>query len=151
MAMNFPQYNPYQSYNSLAPYQQRYDQMQQQYPQNNQQFQTQQTMPVNIKGWPVASEDDARKAMIELDGSVFIFPDIQNGKVYSKQINTADFSPIFRTYQLVDTQERKAVVPDMTGYVSRQDFDQTVQSLKEEIERFSTATSKKTTKEADTK
>lgn len=154
---------PYGQYNTLAPYQQRLDQMQQQYqqPMQNQPFQNQQPQqqpPMNIKGWPVASEDDARKAMIELDGTVFLFPDVQNGRVYSKQINTADFSPIFRTYQLVDTQERQEVsAPDMTGFVSRQDFDQTVQSLKEEIERLSAVSAvsasapKKGVKETDQK
>lgn len=149
---------PYGQYNTLAPYQQRLDQMQQQYPPMQMQpFQNQQPAqqpPMNIKGWPVASEDDARKAMIDLDGSIFLFPDVQNGRVFSKQINTADFSPIFRTYQLVDTQERKdAPGHDMSTYVSRQDFDQTVQSLKEEIEQLSTASAvpKKGVKEADPK
>lgn len=48
-------------------------------------------MPQNngnsLKGRPVTSLEEARAAQIDFDGSVFFFPDIANGKIYTKQIN----------------------------------------------------------------
>lgn len=71
--------------------------MEQMYPQyNNQmmynnQYQGNQQLPQNsgnsLKGRPVTSLEEARAAQIDFDGSVFFFPDIANGKIYTKQIN----------------------------------------------------------------
>ena len=69
---------------------------------------TQQPAPPALKGWPVQSENDARNAMIDLDGSMFVFPDTQSGRIYTKQINPADFSPVFRVYQPAESPKREA-------------------------------------------
>jgi hypothetical protein len=44
-------------------------------------------MPSGLKGRPVSSFDEARVSTIDFDGSVFYFPDLANGKIYTKQIN----------------------------------------------------------------
>lgn len=90
----------YQSYTSnmgYSPTQMRLNQMEQMYPQyNNQmmynnQYQGNQQLPQNnsnsLKGRPVTSIEEAKAAQIDFDGSVFFFPDIANGKIYTKQIN----------------------------------------------------------------
>lgn len=114
--------------------------------------QPQQPSPA-LKGWPVGSEEEARKAMIDLDGSLFIFPDPSTGAIYTKKINPVDFSPIFRVYRPEPAPVADAAGGvDLSGYVRREDFDAlyaTVQSLRSALEA---APAKKTaSKEADTK
>ena len=89
----------YQGYGSMgySPTQMRLNQMEQMYPQynnqmmfNNQYHGNQQLSQNNgnsLKGRPVTSLEEARAAQIDFDGSVFFFPDIANGKIYTKQIN----------------------------------------------------------------
>ena len=84
-----------------------------------------------LKGWPVFSEDEARKAVIDLDGSIYVFPDFNHGFVYTKQINTADFSPVFRTFKIqesVKAEEHTSSI-DMSSFVSRSDYEQLVQAF----------------------
>ena len=40
-----------------------------------------------IKCMPVSSFDEARNAMIDFDGSITVFTDLANGKIYTKNIN----------------------------------------------------------------
>lgn len=52
-------------------------------------------VPQVIKGRPVSSIEEARAAQIDLDGSIHVFPDWANKKIYTKSINidgTASFS-----------------------------------------------------------
>jgi hypothetical protein len=44
------------------------------------------TMPQTnyIKGRPVVSIDEARASQIDLDGSLYVFPDLGNKKIYTK-------------------------------------------------------------------
>ena len=37
-----------------------------------------------IKGRPVVSIDEARASQIDLDGSLYVFPDLGNKKIYTK-------------------------------------------------------------------
>lgn len=64
--------------------------------------------PAFIKGRPVSSFEEARVAQIDLDGSIFIFPDLGNKKIYSKRIN-ADGTATLQTYSLdiVPVEEEK--------------------------------------------
>lgn len=55
--------------------------------------------PAFIKGRPVSSLEEARVAQVDLDGSVFIFPDFGNKKIYTKRIN-ADGTASLNTYSL---------------------------------------------------
>ena len=42
--------------------------------------------PQGLKGRPVSSLEEARASSIDFDGSVFLFPDMANKKIYTKQI-----------------------------------------------------------------
>lgn len=52
-----------------------------------------------LKCRPVSSKEEARAAQIDLDGSLWVFPDVINGKIYTKQINN-DGTAAFKTYAL---------------------------------------------------
>lgn len=76
----------------------------QQYPYNNvpynnymgqQQFQPVQTNYLKCR--PVASKEEAMACQIDLDGSLWVFTDVMNGKIYTKQINN-DGTATFNTY-----------------------------------------------------
>lgn len=69
-------------------------------PQIQQPQQVQQTQPPPLKGWQVSSQEEARRAMIDPDGSLFVFPDVSTGAIYTKQINPVDFSAVFRIYHI---------------------------------------------------
>ena len=53
----------------------------------NQPYQQPQVQKRYIKCIPVSSFDEARNAMIDFDGSITVFPDLANGKIYTKNIN----------------------------------------------------------------
>ncbi len=55
--------------------------------------------PAGLKGRPVSSFEEARVAQIDLDGSISIFPDLGNKKIYTKRIN-ADGTAALQTYSL---------------------------------------------------
>lgn len=120
--------NPY----SYPVMQQRLQSMEQQYPQQNQQgfyngpmmqnynYNNQQQL---LKGRAVTSFDEAKAAMIDLDGSIFIFPDISNKAIYTKQINL-DGTASVNVYKLqqvepnqneqinIDSQKDVSVIAD---------------------------------------
>lgn len=50
-----------------------------------------------MKCRPVSSKQEAMASQIDLDGSLWVFTDIGNGKIYTKQINN-DGTASFRTY-----------------------------------------------------
>ena len=52
-----------------------------------------------IKGRPVVSIDEARASQIDLDGSLYVFPDLGNKKIYTKQINM-DGTATFNVFEL---------------------------------------------------
>ena len=60
------------------------------YPQQQQNY---------IKGRPVVSIDEARASQIDLDGSLYVFPDLSNKKIYTKQINM-DGTATFNVFEL---------------------------------------------------
>lgn len=67
--------------------------------------------PQNVlKCMAVTSIDEAQGTMIDLDGSVTVFADLSNGKIYTKQIGM-DGKAILNTYEL---QRPKPPVADAT-------------------------------------
>jgi hypothetical protein len=50
-----------------------------------------------LKCRPVSSKEEARAAQIDFDGSLWVFTDVGNGKIYTKQINN-DGTATFKTY-----------------------------------------------------
>lgn len=69
-----------------------------------------------LQGYPVPDEMTARNAEVNINGTISIFPDIQHGKIYTKQLDMNTFAPIFKVYQLVEQQQGG------TSYVCVEDF-----------------------------
>lgn len=113
------QYNPYGNNNM----------MQQNQMQN---VQTQNMMQI-LKGRPVSGMEEARASMIDLDGSMFLFPDIANKMIYTKQINL-NGEPEFKTYKLVeDVKQNKTDAEPESPYVLKEDFENIINTLVKKI------------------
>lgn len=141
-------YGNYNTGYGMNPYQQqlaqnRLNQMEQQYNvgtyqpnnyqmQNNQQIGAQMQV---LKGRPVSSYDEAKASMIDLDGTLFVFTDIANHCIYTKQI-LLDGSAELKTYVLQEQKqnETKRSGELNEGYVLKKDFDITVKELHKQIE-----------------
>lgn len=124
---------PIQQYSQTVP--QGYGWPQQQQPiQPNYGWQPpQQVVSANLKGRPVSSFDEARVSIIDFDGSVFYFPDLANGKIYTKQINmdgTATTNIYTLTEAPVEQQNRVSAPVDC---ISREEFEQAMTSLRNTI------------------
>ena len=86
-------------------------------------------MPSVLKGYPVSSIDEARAANIDFDGSITFFPDLNNKKIYTKQIQM-DGSLAFNVYELKEEIKQKE-------YVTRDEFNELLVLLKENINKES--------------
>ena len=86
---------------------------------------------------PVSSYDEAKASMIDLDGSLFVFTDVANKKIYTKQI-MLDGTAELKTYVLENNQnkmqEQQAQQNNM--YVLRTDFEDVIKSMKQRIEEL---------------
>lgn len=129
-------YTPYGV--GMSPYQQqltqnRMEQLQGQYNnmynQNVMQGQQQQNIQM-LKGRPVSSYDEAKAAMIDLDGSMFVFTDIANKRIYTKQI-MLDGSAELKVYTLQEQNIKDQ--KQNTNYVLQSDFEQAIEILKNQI------------------
>lgn len=115
---NFPQQPQY--------YYQPQFQQRPQMPSQPMQMETQAPMPQNfLKGRPVVSIEEARAAQIDLDGSLHIFTDIGNKKIYTKQINL-DGTATLNVYQLIEDTTS-------SSYITRDEFEKAIQSLRAEM------------------
>lgn len=82
-----------------------------------------------LKGRPVSSIDEARAMQIDFDGSLFIFPDIANKRIYTKQIGM-DGTAILNMYELKP-------IPSLANgdYITREEFENAVASIKAVLTR----------------
>ena len=84
-----------------------------------------------IKGRPVVSIDEARASQIDLDGSLYVFPDLGNKRIYTKQINL-DGTAAFNVFTLEKEAETQPEQPKV-DYVTKDELavilDQFKQSL----------------------
>lgn len=78
-----------------------------------------------FKAVPVMSFDEAKAAMVAYDGSLNIFVDVQNNKIYTKQLNTDGLAE-FKVYKL--SQEEQATSSN-AQYVERVEFDLVLEEL----------------------
>ena len=76
-----------------------------------------------LKCRPVSSKDEARAYQIDLDGSLWVFTDVGNGKIYTKQVNN-DGTATFKTYAF--TQDEN---PYASTYVTKEEFNKVIQTL----------------------
>lgn len=131
--------NPYQQ--QLA--QQRMNQIEQQYnvgtyPQNTYQPSNQLGTVQTLKGRPVSSYDETKASMIDLDGSLYVFTDLANKCIYTKQI-LLDGSAELKTYVLQENEQKQNETKQIeeknnVTYVLKKDFDRAVRELKKQIE-----------------
>jgi hypothetical protein len=126
--------------------QNRLNQMEQQY--NVNQYGTQYPMqqpqqaPQYIKGRPVSSFDEAKAIAIDWDGSIFVFTDVANKKIYTKQI-MLDGTAELKTYVLAEPEPAPAPAQTQTqpqtngdAYVLRSDFELQIEHMQAEIEEL---------------
>lgn len=82
-----------------------------------------------LKGYPVSSIEEARAAVVDFDGSIFLFPDIVNKRIYTKQINM-DGTSTLNMYELT-------ALPPMPqtefNFVTKDDFTSAIGELKNMI------------------
>lgn len=90
------------------------------------QFTQYNSQSMGLKGRPVSSIEEVRAAQIDFDGSLFVFPDVANKRVYTKQINL-DGTASMKIYTLV---ENTLPTP---SYVTKEEFDSTIEALKESL------------------
>ena len=81
-----------------------------------------------LKGRFVSSVDEVRAAQVDFDGSIFIFPDMANKKIYTKQIDL-NGNVKLEEYDWVPI-EKTAAVGD---FVTKQEFEETMAKIKEAI------------------
>ena len=94
-----------------------------QYRPESQQYNQMPAQP-QLKGRPVSSIEEVRAAQVDFDGSLYIYPDIANQKVYTKQINP-DGTASLNTYAL-----QREVIPKQPTYVTKEEFDSVIEQLK---------------------
>ena len=92
--------------------------------------------PSVLKGYPVSSIDEARAANIDFDGSITFFPDLNNKKIYTKQIQM-DGSLAFNVYELKDIVIPPKEEIKQKEYVTRDEFNELLVLLKENINKES--------------
>lgn len=80
--------------------------------------------PAILKGRPVTSFEEARVAQVDLDGSISIFPDLGNKRIYTKRIN-ADGTAALHTYIL----DEKVIEVSHTEPVTREEFNELKKTL----------------------
>ena len=78
-----------------------------------------------LKCRPVSSKQEAMASQIDLDGSLWVFTDIGNGKIYTKQINN-DGTAAFKTYAFVKDENP---YDSSTEYVTKEEFNKVIQTL----------------------
>lgn len=93
-------------------------------------------MPSVLKGYPVSSIDEARAANIDFDGSITFFPDLNNKKIYTKQIQM-DGSLAFNVYELKDIVIPPKEEIKQKEYITRDEFNELLVLLKENINKES--------------
>lgn len=96
-----------------------------QYPYSNYNYMQQQPQNLYLKCRPVSSKQEAKVAQIDLDGSLWVFTDVGNKKIYTKQINV-DGTANFNTYVLT---EEKDNTEQQIDYVTKQEFNETIEKI----------------------
>ena len=81
-----------------------------------------------LKGRFVSSVDEVRAAQVDFDGSIFIFPDMANKKIYTKQIDL-NGNVKLEEYDWVPIEKTSAV----GDFVTKQEFEETMAKVKEAI------------------
>ncbi len=79
-----------------------------------------------LKCRPVSSRDEARAYQIDLDGSLWVFTDLGNERIYTKQVNN-NGTATFKTYAL--TEDESPYNNSSNEYVTKEEFNKVVSAL----------------------
>lgn len=144
--------NPYPVGPAMQTAQQRLANLEQQYPQYanpqpnymmSSPQQAQAAMPM-LKGRLVSNIEEANAAMIDYDGSLFVFPDRAHGKIYTKQLGL-DGNIAFNSYSLdlppsaqptaVETPQVTNPAPavDLSEYAKKSDLEARISELQKVV------------------
>lgn len=82
-----------------------------------------------LKCRPVSSIEEVRAAQVDLDGSLFVFPDIANQRIYTKQINP-DGTASLNIYTL--QVEEPKVEPK---YITKEELENTLAAFKATLDQ----------------
>ena len=120
----------------ISPYYYPYMQRAPQPDMSTMQMQLQSQSQNYIKGRPVVSLDEARASQIDLDGSLYVFTDIGNKKIYTKQI-TMDGTASLQTYALVEKpiNENPQQITDI-NYVTKEELEKAISELKKQLDEL---------------
>ena len=85
-----------------------------------------------LKGRPVSSIEEVKATPIDFDVSIFLFPDISNKRIYTKQVGM-DGSAILQLYELkeIPFSDPIALAPD--DFVTRNEFNEVISQLKQAL------------------
>lgn len=84
---------------------------------------------IGLKGRPVSSLEEVRAATVDFDGSVSFFPDLANGKIYTKQCNI-DGTAALNMYEI---KEIPTTADLSQQYVTREEFNRALQALNQAL------------------
>ena len=88
---------------------------------------------------PVANADEAKAVQTPFDGSILILPNINNGKIYTKQLNMNTGSAIFNEYSIStpvptqQTQSTTTVAAPAPVYATQKELDDLRQELLDKL------------------
>ena len=85
--------------------------------------------PFPLKGHPVSSLEEAKASSIDFDGTIFFFPDIANKKIYTKQVGLDGIAQL-NMYELKPLPAE----PSLGDYITRSEFNQTLEALIQKIQ-----------------
>lgn len=99
-----------------------------------------------FKGRPVSNFYEANASLIDLDGSLHIFPDLANNRIYTKKI-TLDGTADLKTYVLTDNPVEELQInrgnnpqnnPSMSNgdYIGRSEFESHMKAIDERMGYF---------------
>lgn len=101
-------------------------------PTQNYYYQTPSNQPrqplLGLKGRPVTGLEEVRAAAIDFDGTISFFPDLANGKIYTKQCNV-DGTASLNMYELKEIPVNNQINP--STFITREEFETTITALKQ--------------------
>ena len=78
-----------------------------------------------LKGRPVSGLEDVKAAAVDFDGSISFFPDLANGRIYTKQCNI-DGTAALNMYEVKEIPTNPTVT-----YVTKEEFDAAIAAVKQ--------------------
>ena len=84
-------------------------------------------MPIGLKGRPISSIEEVRAASIDFDGSITFFPNLGDGKIYTKQIGP-DGTAVINMYQITEFPPEPSNI-NLNNYITREEFEAVISQL----------------------